>query len=188
MSKNNLVKRLLAMVLIGVFVLVTGCGLAGSDETSVSGKTEQNQEEGAKEEQGEKLTCTISISCASILDAMDKLDRAKKPFVPEDGWILKETTVTFTKGESVHDILKRVCIDEDIHMESSYTPMYDSAYGEGIGQLYEFDCGNESGWMYKVNDWFPNYGCSRYEAVEGDIIEWVYTCNLGTDVGNNSMK
>lgn len=40
--------------------------------------------------------------------------------------------------------------------------MYNSAYIEGINNLYEFDCGSLSGWMYKVNEWFPNYGCSRY--------------------------
>ena len=39
------------------------------------------------------------------------------------------------------------------------------------------------GWMYKVNGWFPNYGCSRYQLKEGDTIEWVYTCDLGVDVG-----
>ena len=28
-------------------------------------------------------------------------------------------------------------------------------------------CGNGSGWMYQVNDWFPNYGCSRYQLQDG---------------------
>ena len=54
---------------------------------------------------------------------------------------------------------------------------------EVIHNLYEFDCGELSGWMYKVNEWFPNYGCSRYQLQEGDIICWEYTCDLGVDVG-----
>ena len=70
-----------------------------------------------------------------------------------------------------------------IHMEFVETPMYNSAYIEGINNLYEFDTGELSGWMYKVNDWFPNYGCSRYQIKENDKIEWVYTCDLGRDVG-----
>ena len=65
------------------------------------------------------------------------------------------------------------------------TPVYNSAYIEGISNLYEFDCGERSGWMYKVNGWFPNYGCSRYELKNGDKIEWVYTCDLGRDVGGD---
>lgn len=64
------------------------------------------------------------------------------------------------------------------------SPMYNSYYIEGINHLYEFDCGNESGWMYKVNGWFPNYGCSSYTLQGGDTIVWCYTCNgLGADVG-----
>lgn len=61
------------------------------------------------------------------------------------------------------------------------------AYVEGINNLYEFDCGQLSGWMYNVNGWFPNYGCSKYTVQDGDVINWVYTCNLGKDVGDNSM-
>ena len=47
-------------------------------------------------------------------------------------------------------------------MEASWTPMYNSAYVEGINNLYEFDVSQGSGWMYRVNGWFPNYGCSRH--------------------------
>ena len=62
--------------------------------------------------------------------------------------------------------------------------MYDSYYIEGINNLYEFDCGFESGWMYKVNGWFPNYGCSSYNLTGGETIVWCYTCKgLGEDVG-----
>ena len=38
--------------------------------------------------------------------------------------------------------------------------------------------------MYKVNEWFPTYGCSSYYVEDGDVIVWCYTCKgLGTDVG-----
>ena len=64
--------------------------------------------------------------------------------------------------------------------------MYNSAYIEGINNLYEFDCGELSGWMYSVNDWYPNYGCSCYTVQPGDVICWVYTCDLGQDVGGGA--
>ena len=137
-----------------------------------------------------KYTCTISISCGTILanwDAWDEWDEetaaAKKPLVPSDGVILPSTTVTFSEGESVYDVLQRVCRENGIHMESSWTPMYNSAYVEGINNLYEFDVSQGSGWMYRVNGWFPNYGCSRYALQNGDVVEWLYTCDLGNDVG-----
>ena len=128
-------------------------------------------------------TCTLSISCATILNHMDWLDPEKVELVPEDGWILKPTEVTFYEGESVFNVLQRTCKQQGIHMEFENTPMYNSAYIEGIHNLYEFDCGELSGWMYQVNDWFPNYGCSRYQLQDGDVVEWVYTCDLGVDVG-----
>ena len=132
-----------------------------------------------------EYTCTLSISCATILDNMDLCKEEKRELVPEDGWILKPMTVTFYEGESVFNILQRTCKQQKIHMEFENTPIYNSAYIEGINNLYEFDVGNTSGWMYKVNGWFPNYGCSRYQLQNGDVIEWVYTCDLGKDVGGD---
>lgn len=128
-------------------------------------------------------TCTFSISCETILDNMDKCVENKKFLVPEDGIVFPATEVEFSEGESVFDVLQRVCRDNAIHMESNWTPVYNSAYVEGINNLYEFDVGSLSGWMYSVNGWFPNYGCSRYALQNGDVVNWVYTCDLGYDVG-----
>lgn len=128
-------------------------------------------------------TCTLSVRCDTILNNIDWLDPEKVELVPEDGVIFATKTVTFYEGESVFNVLHREMKKAKIHMEFMNTPMYNSVYIEGINNLYEFDCGELSGWMYKVNGWFPNYGCSRYQLKEGDIIEWVYTCDLGVDVG-----
>ena len=128
-------------------------------------------------------TCTVFISCAAILENLDRLNAEKADLIPADGVLLAPTAVEFTEGESVFDVLKRVCRENKIHMEFSETPVYQSAYIEGIGNLYEFDCGEGSGWMYRVNDEFPNYGCSRYTLADSDTVEWVYTCDFGADVG-----
>lgn len=130
-----------------------------------------------------ELTCTLSVRCDTILQNIEWLDSEKKDIVPKDGIIFAEKNVTFYKGESVFDLLLREMKRNKIHMEFENTPIYNSAYIEGIGNLYEFDCGELSGWMYKVNGWFPNYGCSRYQLRAGDKVEWVYTCDLGVDVG-----
>ena len=130
-----------------------------------------------------QLTCTISISCATVKDNLEWLDPEKKELIPEDGVVLAPVSVTFYEGESVFNVLSRVCKQNKIHMEFTNTPMYNSAYIEGIHNLYEFDCGELSGWMYNVNGWYPNYGSSRYQLQDGDVIEWKYTCNLGVDIG-----
>ena len=131
-------------------------------------------------------SCTIEIRCDTILDNMSNLKAGKEGYVPSNGKILSTVQVSFEEGETVFDVLKRVCSLSGIQIEYSWTPMYNSYYIEGINNLYEFDCGNESGWMYKVNGWFPNYGCSSYTLKDGDVIVWTYTCNgLGADVGGN---
>lgn len=136
-----------------------------------------------------KLTCTISISCATILDNLDKFNPEKIELVPEDGWILEPVKVTFNEGESVYDLLVRVCKENNIHMSAKWTPLNNSHYIESINNIKEFDCPtdrfhNASGWMYCVNDWYPNYGISRYELKKGDVVELNYTCvGLGADLG-----
>ncbi|NME65548.1 DUF4430 domain-containing protein [Clostridium cadaveris] len=129
-------------------------------------------------------TCTIEIRCDTILKNMDKLRPGLDKYVPNNGVILATTTVEIYDGENVFDILKRVTRNKKIQMEFRNDPVYSGAYIEGINHLYEFDCGTESGWMYKVNGWFPNYGCSQYKVKDGDVISWVYTCDLGKDVGD----
>lgn len=128
-------------------------------------------------------SCTFSIECSTILNNLDMLDSDKLEMVPSNGVILATTTVSFYEGESVFDVLQRLCRNNGIHMEAEWTPIYNSAYVQGIHNLYEFDCGSLSGWMYRVNGWYPNYGSSRYQLREGDVVEWRYTCDLGQDVG-----
>jgi hypothetical protein len=129
------------------------------------------------------FTCTLSVHCDTITGNMKLLDKEKHELVPDDGVIFPATTVTFYEGESVFNVLQREMKRAKIHMEFMNTPIYNSAYIEGINNLYEFDVGELSGWMYKVNDWYPNYGCSRYQLKDGDVIEWRYTCDLGRDLG-----
>lgn len=130
----------------------------------------------------DKRTCYLTISCKTILNNMDKLEEGKEVLVPKDGMILSKTKVEYYSGESVFDVLQRETRKRRIHMESSFTPVYNSAYIEGIGNLYEFDCGSASGWQYSVNGWFPNYGVSRYAVRDGDNIVFHYTCDLGRDL------
>jgi hypothetical protein len=110
--------------------------------------------------------------------------------VPKNGYIVKDVTMEFEVGESVYDVLRRVCEThtctdnckycekEGIQMESTYTPQFNNYYVEGIHQLYEKDCGGTSGWTYWVNGVFPNYGSSQYIVKNGDRIEWIYSIEM----------
>lgn len=147
----------------------------------------RQEEEERKQQEADNTTstgsCTLTIQCHTLLDNLDNVKESKKKYVPSSGVILKKTKVTFTEGETVYDILKRTCKTAGIQLEVSYSGGYGSYYVEGIGHLYEFDCGRESGWVYSVNGRQPNYGCSSCVVQEGDNIVWSYTCSgMGKDV------
>ncbi|NRF96244.1 DUF4430 domain-containing protein [Paenibacillus frigoriresistens] len=97
------------------------------------------------------------------------------------GVILKEISVPFRKGTTVMDALKQATKDNKIQMEYNGKGTY--AYVQGIDNLYEFDGGPKSGWVYKVNGLAPSEGAGSYKTTAGDKIEWLYTLNLGEDVG-----
>ncbi len=128
-------------------------------------------------------TASLEIRCDALLANMADLAAEKQAIVPADGLVLATKQITFYEGESVFNVLERELKQAAIHLEFVNTPFYNSAYIEGIANLYEFDCGEGSGWVYQVNDWFPNYGASRYQLQDGDTIIWHYTCDLGLDVG-----
>lgn len=141
----------------------------------------QNQET----DRSKSFYCTFSVECSSVFNNLSQLDKSKLEILPTDGVMLKKQSVTVYDGESVYDVLKRVCRENGIHLEASFTPVYNTAYVEGIGNLYEFDCGPLSGWTYLVNGQSPNCGCSQITLSEGDKVEWRYSCELGRDVGAN---
>lgn len=182
----NLVMVLIILVIAAVGI-IAALGMVSREESTIGSEYKITPIEGNRlvENEGTENLCTITIRCDTVFDNLDSLEEAKAPYVPKDGEILPVTTVEFYEGETVFEVLNRVCEAADLQIEYSWTPLYDSYYIEGINHLYEFDCGPESGWMYKVDGWFPNYGCSAYALKGGDEIVWCYTCvGLGEDVGD----
>ena len=118
--------------------------------------------------QSSAASCTISILCST---AVGKSDAA-----PANGIILSTTTVTLSGNESVYDVLCAVCSENAVSLSGS------SGYIKSIGGLAERDCGGGSGWLYRVNGTTPGVGCGSYTVVDGDCIEWLYTCEMGNDL------
>jgi len=131
----------------------------------------------------ESFAVTLEVRVDMILLNMHLLHRDKHELVPHDGVIFPRTEVAAYAGESVFNVLQREMRRNGIHMASRFTPVFNSAYVEAINNLYEFDVGALSGWMYRVNGWFPNFGSSRYLLSPGDEIVWLYTVDLGRDLG-----
>jgi len=145
----------------------------------------ESAETGSSQPTTQKKYVTITVSCLTIYDNLESFDKTKREILPGNGLIVPATKVEILEDETVFDVLLKVTKDKGIHMEYVSTPLYKSNYNEGSGNIYKIDAGPLSGWMYKVNNWFPNYGCGRYVLKDGDNIEWVYTCDLGRDIGGD---
>ena len=177
MKKDMLAVCIVVLLLVFVF---TGTKIQSVDDyylTHIDDITEDSE------------TVFLSIECGTILDNWENLDPALRyeKYVPSDGIILEETEYVLRPNDTVYDLLDRAVRYNKIQMEyqGANENSFGSVYIKGINYLYEFSCGPLSGWMYRVNGKFPNYGCSKYELKDGDVVEWVYICDLGRDVGSD---
>ncbi|MFR7819665.1 DUF4430 domain-containing protein [Candidatus Pseudoruminococcus sp.] len=162
LNKTNII------VLVALFAVLTGISLTIKIETP-----NQYYNETSDNKQNTK-TVTISISCKN---AIGKTDNKK---IPENGIILDDTEFSISEGDTVFDVLVSATKKNKIQID--YDSSNETVYVKGINGLYEFDCGELSGWMYKVNGETPNVGCSGYKLKDGDVIEWAYTANIGKDL------
>lgn len=169
-------KRIVKVIIL-VLLLSILCGCGKTNTTQVADANGDG-----------KLTCTLEIRCDTLLGNLAKMQEGKAALVPDDGVMLEATEVEFTDGESVFDVFRKVLREKKIHFEYVDASAYDSVYIEGIGNLYEFDCGPQSGWMFSVNGIYPGLGCSAYTLADGDMILFNYTCDLGADIGADYEK
>ena len=131
-----------------------------------------------KKESGIKTSVSIDVS--KIFDHKADLNQDKADFVPEDGKILGKVTVVIEEDSSAIDQLKKACDENDIDYEIS-----GSQYGDfvnGLGQIYSGDCGDWSGWMFKLNGEWAEKGADQTILNEGDEVEWVFICDYEADV------
>ena len=144
-------------------------------------KEKERREREQKEKDKKENIVTMHIRCDTAVAKGMADDPKWQGIVPKSGVILGTTKFKIKEGDTVLDVL--IMAKEQYKFHMSYRGNEASAYIEGINNLYEFDGGRWSGWMYSVNGWYPNYGAGVYVLKGGDVIEWNYTCDLGKDLG-----
>ncbi len=85
------------------------------------------------------------------------------------------------KDNNAFDVLLDIGKNKGLSVESTGTG--GTGYIQGIEGYREFGEGDLSGWMYSVNGTFPNIGAGTYTLEDGDVVEWLYTTDLGEDIG-----
>lgn len=134
-----------------------------SSNESTNNTTTKTPEQ--KEEKPQKTTNTVTQSI--VISSSE---------VP-----LSATETEINDGDTVLDVLIKITKEKGIQMD--YKGGGSSAYIEGIANVYEFDRGQGSGWMYRINGVFPDRGAGAIQVQNGDVIEWLYTTDLGKDLG-----
>lgn len=113
---------------------------------------------------------TLTIRCDTVKGLTDAR------YIPDSAVILPKTSYKIAENATVYDVLVQAAKENQLQLDCRGT------YVAGISHLYEFDFGNLSGWMYRVNGVFPDVGCGEYQLSDDDRIEWLYTCDLGRDL------
>lgn len=111
----------------------------------------------------------ITIDCSSIAGQRD--------YIPVDGMILNKVPVMISDGDTAREQLVLATKQHKLQLEYDGT-----GYVCGLGNVYEFDFGNLSGWVFRVNGETPGKGSYDVILQEGDSVEWIYSLELGKDI------
>lgn len=165
LNKKNAVFLAISAAVLSLAVLLTSFKTAGNYYSPVSKPDSVGK-------------AFISIRCDTVLG------KSESSHIPKDGIILDTTELEITENQTVYDLLTDAAKAYNIQVENSGVNGQNSsmAYIRGINYIYEFDFGELSGWMYKVNGQTPSVGCGEYVLSPGDKVEWLYTCDLGKDI------
>jgi hypothetical protein len=126
--------------------------------------------------------CRVTVSCATVLGLLDTLPAGTAALIPADG-ILLSCDVPWQDGDTAYTLLQRAAQAQGFQLEATTTPLTGTVYLEGLGNLYAFDAGPLSGWIYRVGEVFPSVSCDRAAVAAGQAVDFLYTCDLGADIG-----
>lgn len=155
-------------IVIGVFAI---CGILLTVFTNFQSVNQHYED--VSQKNNPTGTVTISITC-------DAIENRTADHIPDDGIILSPAKVEIEEGDTAYDVLCNAVKKHKIHLETAGSS--GGVYIKGIANIYEFDFGDLSGWMYFINGEVPQVSCSEYIISDGENLEWKYTCNLGEDL------
>jgi len=106
--------------------------------------------------------------------------RAGDPALFMQGRTVRQMYIYLNPGETAYSILHRP--EVDLLIQSTGHPTISGRYVQAINNFGEFDGGPYSGWMYVVNRVFPARSASLTTLRDGDVLKWLYTYELGSDI------
>ena len=157
-----------------------GTAISGDDDSGSSNSGNGNSGNNSQNTRpaGRIISCTIEIRCDNATARKDSItNQGIRDSIPDDGTILEVTTYTGKDGFTVYDVLAAVT--------AAHNPVIpivanaDRSYVSSINNLSEKNVGPTSGWTYRVNGVLPMMAANQYTVKDGDVIKWIYVCQLG---------
>lgn len=157
-----------------------GTAISGDDDSGSSNSGNGNSGNNSQNTRpaGRIISCTIEIRCDNATARKDSItNQGIRDSIPDDGTILEVTTYTGKEGFTVYDVLAAVT--------AAHNPVIpivanaDRSYVSSINNLSEKNVGPTSGWTYRVNGVLPMMEANQYKVKDGDVIKWIYVCQLG---------
>ncbi|MDR0654132.1 MAG: DUF4430 domain-containing protein [Synergistaceae bacterium] len=107
-----------------------------------------------------------------------------------EGFIVAPELVEISEGDDGESVLIDLLVSRNIYFQSYTDPalgfylsaIRDPSNGKLLGMSFE---NTAAGWMYTVNNVFPNKSAGLYELSDGDVMRWQYTEDWGADIGGN---
>ncbi len=118
-----------------------------------------------------EVTVKVEIDCTEILENINDLSPGLQKHIPKDGKILELTEITVKEGDDAVTVLKKTADKKGFVVDDG------GGYVKGINYIYEKSCGNNSGWVYEVND---EMIMTEYTVKDGDVITWKYICDFSS--------
>ena len=156
-----------------------GTAISGDDDSGSSNSGNGNSGNNSQNTRpaGRIISCTIEIRCDNATARKDTVNPSIASRIPDDGTILEVTTYTGNEGFTVYDVLAAVT--------AAHNPVIpivanaDRSYVSSINNLSEKNVGPTSGWTYRVNGVLPMMAANQYKVKDGDVIKWIYVCQMG---------
>lgn len=178
-----------ALGVIGIIVLISGIAKRGKTSVVIGAAALalaggvwlldiRTPGEYSSEAPENGITVRVGAECTSVLSNLGSIDEDINQYseIPEDGIILPLDDVILPEGATAFDALDKAARAQNIPVDrvgSTY-----GVYVRGIGNVYEFGFGGESGWTYRVNGESPQISAGVYKLSDGDVVEFVYICEL----------
>jgi len=170
-------KRFLCVIFV-LCLIFTGCAenTANTDESTLEPSETafyESADESGEQDAGAGIKENTDGSKADS-EEKEFIDRAyfSVSLAEEKEFILDLTMVELKENDTALGILKRLMKEHKIHMETGGSG--DLEYVKGIDNIYEFDAGPQSGWVFYVNNEMPLESAGKMKVKDGDMVDWVY--------------